>query len=136
MCDLTCILSAAALTQRMYVQYGAGISKTVECPQTMVGRVIGKGGETIKALQKHFGCNIQIDQQSNPMSLTVAGQPSAVEGAMAACQEILAGGNPPFLGGPLGGAPAGFPGGTCWVTCAFCLSVRCFVGVCPELQLV
>ena len=28
----------------------------------MVGRVIGKSGETIKALQKHFGCNIQIDQ--------------------------------------------------------------------------
>ena len=94
----------------MPLQYGAGISKTVECPQTMVGRVIGKGGETIKALQKHFGCNIQIDQQSHPMSLTVAGQPSAVEAAMAACQEILAGGNPPFLGGPLGG-PAGFPGG-------------------------
>ncbi len=28
----------------------------------MVGRVIGKAGETIKALQKQFQCNIQIDQ--------------------------------------------------------------------------
>ena len=34
----------------------------MDCPQSMVGRVIGKSGETIKALQKHFGCNIQIDQ--------------------------------------------------------------------------
>lgn len=33
------------------VQFGAGISRVVECPKGMVGRVIGKGGETIKALQ-------------------------------------------------------------------------------------
>lgn len=68
----------------------------------MVGRVIGKGGETIKALQKNFGANIQIDQAIDPMRVTVAGQPQAVDGALAAVQEIIAGGNPPFLTGSPG----------------------------------
>jgi hypothetical protein len=31
----------------------------VECPKSMVGRVIGKGGETIKALQQYTGAMIQ-----------------------------------------------------------------------------
>ena len=75
----------------------------------MVGRVIGKGGETIKALQKNFGANIQIDQATDPMRVTVAGQPQAVNGALAAVQEIIAGGNPPFLNGP--GGPGPFGGG-------------------------
>lgn len=32
----------------------------VECPKTMVGRVIGKGGETIKSLQQYTGAMIQV----------------------------------------------------------------------------
>jgi far upstream element-binding protein len=70
----------------------------------MVGRVIGKGGETIKALQKNFGANIQIDQSMDPMKVTIAGQPGAVESAAAAVQEIVNGGNP-YLG-PAQGASA------------------------------
>lgn len=83
-------------------QYGAGIQKEIPCPKGMVGRVIGKGGETIKALQKNFGANIQIDQTTDPMKITIAGQPPAVEACGAAVQEIVNGGNP-YLG-PAGGA--------------------------------
>ncbi|KAK9815352.1 hypothetical protein WJX72_002168 [[Myrmecia] bisecta] len=91
-------------------KYGAGITKVVDCPKSMVGRVIGKGGETIKALQKQYGANIQIDQTTDPMKVTVSGQPMAVDQALAAVMEIIAGGNPPFLGGP--GGPGGRgPGG-------------------------
>lgn len=32
----------------------------VECPKSMVGRVIGKGGETIKSLQQYTGAMIQV----------------------------------------------------------------------------
>jgi predicted RNA-binding protein YlqC (UPF0109 family) len=32
---------------------------TVDCPKSMVGRVIGKNGETIKALQTYTGALIQ-----------------------------------------------------------------------------
>lgn len=88
------------------VQYGAGVTKEIICPKNMVGRVIGKGGETIKALQKNFGCNIQIDQTIDPMKITVAGQPTPVESAAAAVTEIINGGNP-YLGPPGGGGGYG-----------------------------
>ncbi len=87
------------------LQYGAGVTREVQCPKGMVGRVIGKGGETIKALQKNFGANIQIDQTTDPMKITIAGQPPAVESAAAAVTEIINGGNP-YLG-PTAGAGYG-----------------------------
>ncbi len=86
-------------------QYGAGVTHEVQCPKGMVGRVIGKGGETIKALQKNFGANIQIDQTTDPMKITIAGQPAAVTSAAAAVTEIINGGNP-YLG-PTAGAGYG-----------------------------
>ncbi|KAK9917735.1 hypothetical protein WJX75_007636 [Coccomyxa subellipsoidea] len=91
--------------QSIIQKYGAGVTREVQCPKGMVGRVIGKGGETIKALQKNFGANIQIDQTSDPMKITIAGQPAAVDQAANAVTEIINGGNP-YLG-PVGGAGYG-----------------------------
>ena len=71
------------------LQFGAGVSRQLECPKGMVGRVIGKGGETIKALQKQFQCNIQIDQATDPMSITISGQPHTVEPAAGVCIRSL-----------------------------------------------
>jgi predicted RNA-binding protein YlqC (UPF0109 family) len=51
---------------------------TIPCPKSMVGRVIGKGGETIKALQHYSGAMIQIDQSNDPTQVTIAGSASAV----------------------------------------------------------
>ena len=36
----------------------------IQCPREMVGRCIGKNGETIKRLQSQSGANIQVDQKS------------------------------------------------------------------------
>jgi len=69
----------------------------------MVGRVIGKGGETIKAMQREFQANIQIDQTSLPMKITISGQPASVERAYGVVAEIVAGGNP-YIGGSVGHA--------------------------------
>ncbi|CAL8463502.1 g3036 [Coccomyxa elongata] len=91
--------------QSIIQKYGAGVTHEVQCPKGMVGRVIGKGGETIKALQKNFGANIQIDQTTDPMKITIAGQPAAVTSAAAAVTEIINGGNP-YLG-PTAGAGYG-----------------------------
>lgn len=33
---------------------------TLECPAGLVGRIIGKGGETIRDLQLRSGCHIQM----------------------------------------------------------------------------
>ena len=87
------------------VQYGAGVTRNLDCPKEMVGRVIGKGGETIKAMQREFQANIQIDQTSLPMKITISGQPASVERAYAVVAEIVAGGNP-YIGGSVGHAGA------------------------------
>ena len=69
----------------------------------MVGRVIGKGGETIKSMQREFQSNIQIDQSQLPMKITISGQPAAVERTFQVVSEIVQGGNP-YIGGTVGHA--------------------------------
>jgi far upstream element-binding protein len=66
-----------------------GITKILDCPKPMVGRVIGKGGETIKTLQKQFGASIQIDQNSMPCKITVTGSQGAVESAVRAVTDLI-----------------------------------------------
>lgn len=40
----------------------AEASETLDCPPGLVGRIIGRGGETIKGLQAASGATISIDQ--------------------------------------------------------------------------
>ena len=48
-----------------------------------VGRVIGRAGETIKALQIYTGATIQIDQSCDPTRVVLAGPDGAVRLAAA-----------------------------------------------------
>lgn len=43
-----------------------------------VGRVIGKNGNTIKALQQYSGALIQIDQTVDPTKVTISGTPHSL----------------------------------------------------------
>lgn len=63
----------------------------VDCPKTMVGRVIGKGGETIKALQQYTGAMIQIDQSTDPTRVTIAGSPQSLQLAVSMVNDIVRG---------------------------------------------
>lgn len=63
----------------------------VECPKNMVGRVIGKGGETIKALQQYTGAMIQIDQSTDPTRVTIAGSPQSLQLAVSMVNDIVRG---------------------------------------------
>lgn len=38
------------------------VSEYIDCPSPLVGKLIGKGGETIQAIQNSTGTRIQIDQ--------------------------------------------------------------------------
>jgi hypothetical protein len=69
---------ASNFTFRLYIKggpVGSGsvgpgqAQQVVECPKEMVGRVIGRGGETIKGLQSQTGARIQIDQSSAPCTV-------------------------------------------------------------------
>lgn len=66
-------------------------STVVECPKSMVGRVIGKGGETIKALQQYTGAIIQVDQSREPTRVTISGSTRALSLASSMVQDIVAG---------------------------------------------
>lgn len=60
----------------------------------MVGRVIGKGGETIKSVQATTGAVVQIQQDADPCYITISGSHNAVEAASSIIEEISRGGTP------------------------------------------
>mmetsp|Transcript_34053 Transcript_34053/g.43925 ORF Transcript_34053/g.43925 Transcript_34053/m.43925 type:complete len:629 (+) Transcript_34053:109-1995(+) len=71
------------------------ISERVEVPNNMVGLVIGKGGETIQAIQRNSGCHVQVARESEivPGSTTrfvnLRGNPAAMEKAKNEIDRIL-----------------------------------------------
>lgn len=69
------------------------ITKEIDCPQTLVGKVIGKGGETIKDLQARSGAKIQVEQSmppGQPRKIMITGVQSAVDAAVVLVTEVLA----------------------------------------------
>lgn len=67
-------------------------TKVIDVQQGIVGRIIGRGGETIKKLQQMSGARIQIDQQN--WKITVSGPDNAVNTAVGWVHEIINGGHP------------------------------------------
>lgn len=63
----------------------------MDCPKSMVGRVIGKNGETIRALQNYSGALIQIDQTVDPMKVTISGTPESLSMAVSMVTDIVNG---------------------------------------------
>lgn len=72
---------------------------TVQCPKGIVGRIIGKGGETIKGLQRKYHVSIQIDQGGDPMNVTITGPKQTAEYCKQEVQSLINDPGPPF-GGP------------------------------------
>lgn len=69
-------------------------SKTVDCPQGIVGRVIGRGGETIRALQQASQAHIVVDQnypEGQPRKVIVSGRADAVDRAEKMIRELITG---------------------------------------------
>lgn len=64
---------------------------TLDCPKSMVGRVIGKNGETIKALQTYTGALIQIDQTVDPTKVTISGMKHNLDLAASMVTDIMKG---------------------------------------------
>ena len=64
---------------------------TVDCPPSFVGRVIGKGGETIKGLQAQSGAHITIDQnfpEGVPRKISISGPSGCVTIAVRLIEEF------------------------------------------------
>lgn len=61
------------------------------CLRSSVGRVIGKSGDTIKALQQYTKTSIQIDQSTDPTLVTISGSVKSVRIAVAMISDIIDG---------------------------------------------
>ena len=75
---------------------------TCHATQGLVGRVIGKGGETINELQRRSGARIQIEQrvaEGEPCVVEVQGDDRAVEEARRLVHEVMGGKrlDPPYV---------------------------------------
>ena len=60
------------------------VSQTITCPQQLVGRIIGRGGETIRSLQTASGAHIMVNQNfpdGVPRQIDLTGRPDAVDRA-------------------------------------------------------
>ena len=69
-------------------------SRTVDCPQGIVGRIIGRGGETIRALQQASQAHIVVDQNfpdGQPRKVIVSGRADAVDRAEKMIRELITG---------------------------------------------
>lgn len=85
-------------------------AQVVDCPAGIVGRIIGKGGETIKALQLQSGAHISIDQdypEGMPRKITVKGKKEKVERGVKLVNDLIRGGP-----GATAQVLAAVPGGT------------------------
>lgn len=68
----------------------SGADKTIHVPSEAVGMIIGKGGETIKDMQRTTGCKINVNQPQRPdvtRQIDLSGTPSAMADAERAIWE-------------------------------------------------
>ena len=97
-----CVAIAKRLVEELLrgggARLGGGVGpgqaqQSVRCPKEMVGRVIGRGGETVKGLQAATGARIQIDQSASPCVVTITGNPRCVDAAARAVADVVRGGS-------------------------------------------
>ena len=53
-------------------------TQTIDVEKHMVGKLIGKGGETINLMQKKSGARIQIEQNTHPCKVVMTGAPQVL----------------------------------------------------------
>ena len=84
---------------------GPIITQVVECPQVLVGRVIGAGGSTIRDIQARCAVKIQVHQDMPdgvPRRIEIVGNGQAVSLAAIAVRQVRDGSAGPPMGGPGG----------------------------------
>jgi far upstream element-binding protein len=95
--------------------HGAGmVTIIVDCEKQYCGRVIGRGGETIKTIERQSGARVQVDQkvpEGTPCKITVTGAEPNVSAGMHMVQDIMINGSGTGPAGGGGGGGRGGPGG-------------------------
>jgi len=98
---------------------GDVVEDNMEVPQSMVGRVIGKGGETVQRLQRDSGARIDVNGNAgDPCPIRIRGSHACVANARWLIMDLLHRGADgvgssqwdSYGGGGDGACPWGFPG--------------------------
>lgn len=70
---------------------GPDVTQTMDVQKSIVGRIIGRGGETIQLIQRKSGCRVTLDQnvpEGMPCKVMFTGSPSNISLAVSMVQEI------------------------------------------------
>lgn len=93
---------------------GPVVNRELDCPQPLVGRIIGAGGATIREIQSKCGAKVQIDQnfpEGAPRKVHITGNPDAVQQAVMMITFVMENG-PPGPGGLPFNSPSPLPSAT------------------------
>eukprot|EP00601_Ochromonadales_sp_CCMP2298_P025183 CAMPEP_0173277382 /NCGR_PEP_ID=MMETSP1143-20121109/4047_1 /TAXON_ID=483371 /ORGANISM="non described non described, Strain CCMP2298" /LENGTH=353 /DNA_ID=CAMNT_0014214463 /DNA_START=203 /DNA_END=1260 /DNA_ORIENTATION=- len=83
-----------ATSQGSMQTFGGDAKQTMEVPKAVVGKIIGRGGETITLVQSKSGARVQVDQsvpEGTPCKVAISGTPQAVANAVQLLNDVLAG---------------------------------------------
>ena len=93
------------------MQCKVDVSRVIECPKRVVGRILGEKGKTLEALMQTFGANIHVNNIEDPARITIAGQALAADNAAAAVRDLIDGGKRYKNSHDTGGSGLKGPGG-------------------------
>jgi len=96
------VTAGVALVQQLlrgdtdYRAIGGASTQTIDCPKSLVGKIIGRGGEIIRQLQQMSGAHVQIDQtvpDGQPCKIVInSSDPAAVQYAYTLVTDVMANG--------------------------------------------
>jgi len=107
-------LITTTLTINEVLEQYSSHRQQITCSKALIGKIIGKGGETIRELQKRSGARIQIDQSIDPCTLTISGNEGNVGSALPLLQDLINGGTGGIISSEdqqYGQGPGGYGGG-------------------------
>ena len=73
---------------------GSQASQIMDVPKSVVGKIIGRGGENINIIQRKSGARTQIDQsvpEGTPCKVHMTGSPQSIQMCMQMIQQIMMG---------------------------------------------
>eukprot|EP00299_Pterocystis_sp_00344_P000585 c1016_g1_i1.p1 GENE.c1016_g1_i1~~c1016_g1_i1.p1 ORF type:complete len:259 (+),score=53.19 c1016_g1_i1:1-777(+) len=85
--DILAQQQQASQNPRQSQQFSAESVHEFDIEKSVVGRLIGKGGETVRRIQGTSGARVQIDQHK--LKVKLSGSKQAVDSAKALVQEVL-----------------------------------------------
>lgn len=68
---------------------GTGPGHMMNIPKSVVGKILGRGGETVQNIQRRSGCRITIDQSMDPCKLSITGAAQGIRTAHSLISDIM-----------------------------------------------